>query len=147
MHNPGASKHIFMIVWFQNISYVTQRTFEYHLVWDNLRNTVFFLSFAFKIRDGAPNFFLKNSVSQDMMYCFTNFTCSLTLHGPFLTIAPCIRINMHNWWPSWKSIWLTSPCFDLRLTALLQTISFVTEMNFLFPLVLEIWEEGGHFEI
>ena len=81
---------------------------------------------------GAPKFFLKNSVRQDLTYCFTNFTCSyLTLHGPFPTNAPCIKINMHNWWPSWKSIWLPSPCFNIHLAALIQNINFVAEMNFL----------------
>ena len=135
-----------------------KRTFEYQLVWQILRKTVFFFLTTIvksKMVDGcmgAPKCFLKNSVHQDLTYCFTNFTCSyLTLHGPFPTNAPCIKINMHNWWPSWKSIWLPSPCFDINLTALIQNISFVTEMNFLSHSLGNIGIkhvfEGGHFEI
>ena len=77
------------------------------------------------------------------MYCWRNYlTLSyLDLQVPFNTIARHIKIDMLEWWPSWKSIWLPSQYPKIYLIALVQKNSFATEMNFLSLLVLEIWRK------
>ena len=115
-------------------------TTNFETFWDKQ----FFKDDHFEIQDGGwvlgcIKTFLKNSVPQDPIYYFVNFTYSfLALHGPFPTVAHYIKIIMLTWWPSWKSIWLPSIIY---LTALIQNISFAAEMNFLFLLVLKIWKK------